>query len=71
MAGWKITTRIGHQIQQMHRGADTDMATNRKLARGISARLAEAIAPLMEDVQLLYQVLENYDSYYVNYQNEM
>ena len=35
------------------------------------ARLAEAIAPLMEDVQLLYQVLENYDSYYVNYQNEM
>ena len=33
MAGWKITTQIGHQIQQMHRGADTDMATNRKLAR--------------------------------------
>ena len=41
----------------MHRGADTDMATNRKLAWNI-ARLAEAIAPLMEDVQLLYQVLE-------------
>ena len=35
------------------------------------ARLAESIAPLMDDVELLYNVLENYDAKYVESQNSM
>ena len=35
------------------------------------ARLAESIAPLMDDVELLYSVLEHYDTKYVESQNSM
>lgn len=35
------------------------------------ARLAESIAPLMDDVELLYKVLEHYDTKYVESQNSM
>ena len=35
------------------------------------ARLAESIAPLMENVELLYKVLEKYDTKYVESQNLM
>jgi uncharacterized protein YdiU (UPF0061 family) len=35
------------------------------------ARLAEAVAPLMEDVQSLYSVLEHFENKYIEYQNSM
>ena len=35
------------------------------------ARLAESVAPLMDDVQSLYQVLEHYENRYIEYQNAM
>ena len=35
------------------------------------ARLLESIAPLMDDVELLYQVLERYNQYYSELQNSM
>ena len=35
------------------------------------ARLAEAVAPLMDDVQSLYSVLEHYENKYIQYQNAM
>lgn len=35
------------------------------------ARLAEAIAPLMDDVQSLYSVLEHFENKYIQFQNSM
>ena len=35
------------------------------------ARLAEAVAPLMDDVQSLYSVLEHFENKYIEFQNSM